>query len=162
MKKYFKDFKDFISRGNVLDLAVGMIIGAAFTVIVKSMVNDILMPLIGNSTNSDISEWKHVLKPEVATIDAAGVKTVTEVEIAIRYGTFIQAIIDFLLIGLTLFIIIKVVTTLVESGKRAKEKLAKKDAPVVEETPAEPVVVPPSEEVVLLTEIRDALKKNNK
>ncbi|MCQ2520470.1 MAG: large-conductance mechanosensitive channel protein MscL [Lachnospiraceae bacterium] len=143
MKKTFKDFKDFISKGNVLDMAVGVIIGGAFGKIVTSLVNDILMPLLGVVTGgADFSTKKIVLSP--AEVDAAG--EVIKAEAAILYGSFIQNIIDFLLIALCIFFITKAVA-------KAGEKLKKQE----EAKPEEPKK-PTSEE--LLTEIRDLLKES--
>lgn len=144
MKKAFSDFKAFISKGNVLDMAVGVIIGGAFGKIVTSLVNDILMPLLGVITGgADFSTKKAVLSP--AVLDEAG--EVVKAESAILYGSFIQNIIDFLLIALCIFFITKAVA-------KATEKMKKQE----EEKPAEPAK-PTSEE--LLTEIRDLLKEKN-
>ncbi len=143
MKKTFKDFKDFIAKGNVLDMAVGVIIGGAFGKIVTSLVNDIFMPLLGMLTGgADFSTKKLVLSPE--DLDAAG--EVIKPESAILYGSFIQNIIDFLLIALCIFFVTKAVA-------KAAEKVKKKEEPKPEE-PKKPT----SEE--LLTEIRDLLKEN--
>lgn len=148
MKKLFKEFKAFISKGSVINLAVGIIIGGAFTAIVTSLVNDMLMPLIALLGGKDITEWKWVLQEAVVT----GL-VVTKAEIAIRYGLFLQAVINFLLIALTLFIILKITLSLEARALR----LVKRNK--VEE-PTAPVKEPePSAEIVLLTEIRDALVK---
>lgn len=128
------EFKEFISRGNVVDLATAVVIGAAFGKIVTAMVDGIVMPLIGFSTGGvSVSDWKYVLSP--ATVDATG-KEVAEV--AIRYGAFIQTMIDFLLIALVIFLVLK-----------AYNRVRK---------PVEAAVVTP-EDVLLLREIRDSLKK---
>ena len=127
--KMFKDFKEFISKGNVMDMAVGVIIGGAFGSIVSSLVNDILMPLLGIITGG---------------IDFTALSaTVGEAEV--KYGSFIQAVIDFLIIALCVFLITK-------SIAKAGEKLKKKQAEEAAAAPAKPT----SEE--LLTEIRDLLK----
>jgi large conductance mechanosensitive channel len=127
------EFKEFISRGNVVDLATAVVIGAAFGKIVTAMVDGIVMPVIGFLTGGvSVTEWKYVLSP--ATVDAAG-KDVAEV--AIRYGTFIQTVIDFLLIALVIFLVLK-------AYNRVRKPV---DAPA---TP---------EDVLLLREIRDSLKK---
>ena len=128
-KGFIAEFKAFIARGNVLDMAVGIIIGSAFTAIVTSLVNDIIMPIVG------------VI---IGGIDLSGLK-VTVGSAAINYGAFIQAIINFLLIALTVFIIIKALS-------KAKRKQAEEP---VEEEPA------PTPEVELLTEIRDLLSKRD-
>ena len=128
-KGFIAEFKAFIARGNVLDMAVGIIIGSAFTAIVTSLVNDIIMPIVG------------VI---IGGIDFSGLK-VKVGSAAINYGVFIQAIINFLLIALTVFIIIKALS-------KAKRKQAEEP---VEEEPA------PTPEVELLTEIRDLLSKRD-
>ncbi len=140
MKKTIKEFKEFIAKGNVIDMAVGVIIGGAFGKIVTSLVNDILMPLLGLATGGvDFSTKKLVMSPAVIE----GGEVVKE-EAALLYGSFIQNIIDFLLIALCIFFFIKAIN-------KMKDKLAKK-----EEKPEEPAK-PTSEE--LLTEIRDLLKE---
>ena len=126
-----KEFKEFISRGNVLDLAVGMIIGSAFTAIVNSLVNDILMPIIGGITGG-INFTDYVLKIGDATI---------------CWGNFVQAIVTFLIVAWVIFLIVK-------AFNKFKEKLEKKE----EEAAAAPAE--PSEEILLLREIRDSVKKN--
>ena len=104
MKKFVKDFKEFIAKGNVMDMAVAVIIGAAFGKIVTSLVNDIIMPLISMLFGGkSISDWKYVITPEVK--DEAG--TVITEESAIRWGLFIQTIIDFLLVALVIFLVLK-------------------------------------------------------
>jgi len=141
MKKAIKEFKEFIAKGNVIDMAVGVIIGGAFGKIVTSLVNDILMPLLGLATGGvDFSTKKLVMSPAVIE----GGEVVKE-EAALLYGSFIQNIIDFLLIALCIFFFIKAIN-------KMKDKLAKK-----EEKPEEPAK-PTTEE--LLTEIRDLLKES--
>ena len=125
-----KEFKEFISKGNVMDMAVGFIIGGAFTAIVNSLVESILMPIIG------------VISGGMSVADMS----VTVGNGVIGYGAFIQAIIDFLLVALVLFFIIKALN-------KAKAAVAKEE----EEAPAEPEEVPA--DIALLTEIRDLLKK---
>ena len=125
-----KEFKDFISKGNVMDMAVGIIIGGAFTAIVNSLVDSILMPIIGA-----ISGGKSVADMSITVGNAA-----------IGYGAFLQAIIDFLLIAFVLFMIIKALNK--AKAAAVKEK---------EEAPAEPEETPA--DIALLTEIRDLLKK---
>ena len=139
---FFAEFKKFITRGNVLDMAVGVIIGGAFTAIVNSLVNNILNPVIGLITGGmDLSNLKIVLKAAVGDTP----------EVAILYGSFINAIINFILVALVLFLIIKSFNKLNEKKKQEEEAAA---AAV---PPAPPVK---SDEVVLLEEIRDLLKKN--
>lgn len=133
------ELKEFLMRGNVIDMAVGIVIGAAFGKIVTSFVNDILMPpiamLIGDSKFAELSL---VLKQAVME----GSEVVTPA-ITLNYGAFIQAVIDFLIIGTSIFLVIKGMNSL----KRKKEE---EPAP---ETPPEP-----TKEEVLLSEIRDLLK----
>ena len=123
----FKEFKEFISKGNIFDMAVGVIIGGAFGKIVTSLVNDIIMPLVG------ILIGGHDFTGLVAKVGDA----------TINYGTFIQNIVDFLIVALCIFVVVK-----------AMSKFKKKEE-AAPEAPAEP-----SEEVLLLREIRDSLKKN--
>lgn len=145
MKSFFAEFKKFITRGNVLDMAVGVVVGSAFTAIVNSLVKDILNPIVGLVTGGiDFSELKIVLKP--ATEEVA--------ELAIRYGVFINAIIQFILIALVLFVIVKAFNKLNE--KKRKEEEAKKAAAAAEAAKAVPVK---PADIVLLEEIRDLLKK---
>jgi len=132
------EFKEFIARGNVVDLAVGVVIGAAFGKIVASLVNDIIMPMVGYLVGGvNFNELALELKP--ATVDAAGAEVAA---VLVKYGAFIQTIVDFLIIAFAIFVAVKVINTL----KRKQEA-----APAA---PAEP-----SDEVKLLTEIRDALKR---
>lgn len=144
MKKLWEEFKKFISKGNIVDLAIAVIIGAAFNKIVSSLVNDVIMPLISCAVGgADVSDWKWVIKP--AEYDATG--NVVVAETALRYGSFIQTIIDFLIIAITLFVMFKIITfsknkidslgnTLVKDAKEYQEKRKnkKKKGEVVEET----------------------------
>lgn len=138
---FIAEFKQFIARGNVMDMAVGVIIGGAFGKISTSLVNDIIMPLVSMLTGGvDFSGWKIVLKE--AVLNAAG--EVEAAEVAINYGTFLSTILDFLIIAFAVFCMIKAINNM----HRKKE-----------EAPAEPPAPPaPSKEEVLLTEIRDLLK----
>ncbi|MBQ6896203.1 MAG: large-conductance mechanosensitive channel protein MscL [Oscillospiraceae bacterium] len=142
MKNFVNEFKAFISRGNVVDMAVGVIVGSAFTAIVNSLVKDVVTPFIGVLTGGvDFTQMKYVITPAVGETP----------EVAILYGNFIQAIINFLIIAFVVFCMVKMINTM-----RAKMEAQKKKE---EETkPAEPPK--PSEEVLLLTEIRDLLKKD--
>ena len=138
--KFIKEFKDFISKGNVMDMAVGMIVGAAFTAIVTSLVNNILMPALGMITGQiDFSDLKIIL--QAAVKDEAG--EIITPEVAIGYGAFINSVISFLLIALSVFILIKVLGSF---------KRKKKEEPKEEEEPK------PDPQIELLTEIRDLLK----
>lgn len=159
MKKFFREFKEFVSRGNVLNLAVGIIIGGAFGAIINALVNHVIMPPISLLLGDEVSALKWILREAVPAVMAAdGVTVVTpEVkEIAIGWGLFVQAILNFLLIALVLFIIIKIAARMHEGAEALKAKKAGEE-PVVEPEPEpEPE---PSEEVLLLREIRDALSK---
>ena len=129
------EFKEFVSRGNVVDLAVGVVIGAAFGKIVTALVNGIVMPLVGVALGGvSVSDWKYVITP--ASVDAAGAEVA---EVAVQYGMLIQTAIDFVLIALVIFLFLK-----------AYNRMQKK----AEEAPAAP-----AEEVLLLREIRDSLKR---
>ena len=140
---FFKEFKQFAMRGNVVDMAVGIIIGAAFGKIVSSLVNDVIMPPIGMLLGGiNFSEFRMVIKDAVpATVDAAGNAVPEIAAVTLNYGSFIQVIIDFLIIALAIFMMIRVMN-----------KMQKKE----EAKPAPPPA--PSKEETLLTEIRDILK----
>ncbi len=153
MKKFFQDFKAFINKGNVLDMAIGVVIATAFGKITSSLVADIIMPLISLATGAQsLSDLRVVLKPDM--VNGAG-------EVIpgtfLNYGTFIQTILDFIIIALCVFIVIRIFTKSAEKAKALREKLAKKEAE--EAAAAEPEKEPePSNEEKLLTEIRDLLK----
>lgn len=128
-----KEFKEFAMKGNVVDMAVGIVIGAAFGKIVKSFVDDVLMPPIGMAVGGvDFSKLAIVIK------EAAG----EAAAVTINYGMFIQTLVDFLIVAFAIFMVIKTMNSM-----KAKEEAA----------PATPAA--PSKEEVLLTEIRDLLKK---
>ncbi len=150
---FFKDFKEFISKGNIIDMATGVIVGGAFSKIVSSLVNDIIMPpisvLLGEVNFTDL---KYVLKEEV--LNEAG--EVAQAAISINYGNFIQLVIDFLLMALCVFLVIRVIIK-----SRAKLEALKKEEEEeikAEEAAAEPAPTP--EDILLLREIRDSLKGN--
>ncbi len=143
MKKFFEEFKAFAMRGNVVDMAVGVVIGGAFGKITTSIVNDIIMPLISLLTGGvDFTEWKWVLKE--AVLDAEGV--VTSAEVAVKYGSTIAIILDFIIIAFAVFCLVK--------GLNALHRKKEEPAPEPEPEPAPPA--PTTEE--LLAEIRDLLK----
>ena len=136
MKKFFQEFKDFAMRGNVLDMAVGVVIGGAFGKITTSLVNDIIMPFVSMLTGGiDFSQWKWVLKAADEATETA--------EVAVNFGNLITVVLDFIIIAFVIFSLIK-----------AMNKLKKKE----EEKPAEPEAPGPTTEE-LLTEIRDLLKE---
>ena len=156
---FFKDFKEFIMRGNVIDMAVGVVIGAAFGKIVTSLVNDIVMPPIGLAIGGvAFSELKATLKEPVTTILEDGTESVTE-GVYIHYGNFIQTILEFIIIALCIFLVVRGINKLrnkVEEAKKAKEAAAAAEAAAAEEeVPAEPQPT----EAELLAEIRDLLAK---
>lgn len=131
---FIKEFKEFAMRGSVVDLAVGMVIGAAFGKIVTSLVDDIIMPAVGYFTGGvDFSDMKIILEPADEANEIA--------EVAINYGVFINVIIQFIIIAFCIFLVIKLINQL----KRKEE-----------EAPEEPAA--PSNEEQLLSEIRDLLK----
>ena len=145
-KSFFHDFKEFINRGNVIDMAVGVVVGGAFGKITSSLVNDIVMPLISLMLGKiNFTELAITLRGE--ELDAAG--EVLNPALTLNYGMFIQYIIDFLLIALAVFVAIRLLMNL-----RAKKQAEETAAPV-EEAPAEPE---PTKEELLLSEIRDLLK----
>mgnify|MGYP002708877116 FL=1 len=144
MKKFFAEFKTFAMRGNVMDMAVGVIIGTAFGKITTSLVNDVFMPLIGLLIGGvDLGQLNIVLKPEV--LDEAG-QVVTEA-VTLGIGNLLAVILDFIIVAFAMFLLVKAMNKLASLKKKEEE------AP--EEDPK-----PTSEE--LLTEIRDLLKAQQK
>ncbi len=134
MKKIMGEFKEFISRGSVLDLAVGVIIGGAFTAIVNSLVGDIIMPLIGAIFGG---------------VDFTNLSVALGNEGVLHYGNFIQAVVNFLLVAFAVFMMVKAINTVRSKLEKKKEEEEKEEEKEEE----------PSEEVLLLREIRDSLKK---
>lgn len=135
----FKEFRAFIMTGNVIDLAVAVILAGAIGLVIAGFVTDIMMPIVGNFIGGmDFTELKYVLSPAVVEADG----TVTTAENAIMYGKWINSLINLVIVGLVLFMIIKAYN---------KSKKPKEEAPAVPEGPSQ-------EE--LLAEIRDLLKKN--
>ena len=140
--KFLADIKAFAMRGNVIDMAVGVIIGGAFGKIVSSLVNDIIMPLIGIVVGGvNFTDLKWVITP--ASVDEAGNEIA---ESTLNYGTFIQSTIDFLIIAFSIFVMVRVITK-ITTRKKAEEEAAPAPAPE------------PSNEEKLLAEIRDLLKE---
>ncbi|HQK52817.1 MAG: large-conductance mechanosensitive channel protein MscL [Tissierellia bacterium] len=137
------DFKKFAFQGNVLDLAIGVIMGGAFGKIVTSVVNDLIMPVLGYlMAGIDFKDMKYVMSEAIMEGD-----TVIKPEAAIMYGNFIQNIVDFLIVALSIFLFIKLIN-------KSKEKLKKQ-----EEAAPEPEAPPAPTQEELLTEIRDLLKE---
>ena len=147
MKKFMEEFKAFAMRGNVIDMAVGVVIGGAFGKITTSIVNDIIMPVVGMITGGvNFADWKIVLK--AAEGEAA--------EVAITYGNTIAIILDFIIVAFAIFCMVKAI-----NGMRAKAEALKKKEEEEAKAAAEaapPAPPAPSAEEVLLTEIRDLLK----
>lgn len=143
MKKFLDEFKAFAMRGNVVDMAVGVVIGGAFGKITTSIVNDLIMPCISMLTGGiNITDWKLVLKEAVLAADGA----VQTAEVAINFGNTLAIILDFIIIAFAVFCMVKALNSL----RRKKEEPA--PAPEPEPEPE------PSAEEKLLTEIRDLLK----
>lgn len=147
-RKILGEFRKFITRGNVMDMAVGIIVGTAFTAIVNSMVKDILMPFIGLIIGG-------ISFVDLKVVITAATETTTEV--AIRYGMFIQKVIDFLIIALVVFFLVRTINRMrekMEARKKAEEKV--QEAKKVATPPPAPVI---PADIKLLTEIRDLLEK---
>ncbi len=179
MRKFFQDFKKFITKGNVLDLAVGMIIGSAFTAITTALVQKVLNPLLALLGPQNFDSLVTVLREEVLNADGS----VAQAAVVIDWGALISAIINFLLVGFTLFIIVRVFSTvqknmdirrgiqekldndepLNEVEKRLLARWEKRDpatAPKKTVAPPPPPPPAPSATETLLAEILDELKKD--
>lgn len=142
MKKFFAEFKTFAMRGNVMDMAIGVVIGAAFGKITTSIVNDIIMPLIGLVIGGiDLTQWNILLKPEI--LDEAG--NVAQAAVTLGIGNLLAVILDFIIVAFAMFLLVKAMNKLAA--------LKKKDEEPAPEEPAGPT----TEE--LLVEIRDLLKE---
>jgi large conductance mechanosensitive channel len=130
-----REFKEFAMKGNLVDIAVAFVMGAAFGKIVTALTEGIVAPLIGLLTGKDLSKNMWVIKPEIK--DSAG--AVTQAEVAVKWGAFLTTVIDFILVAFVMFLIIKAINSM-----KKKEEAAPSA---------------PAEEIVLLREIRDSLKK---
>ena len=140
MGSFLKDFRDFAVKGNVVDMTIGVVIGTAFSKIVTSLVNAVIMPLFSTLISEiNFADLAITLKPATETTEA----------ILFKYGSFLQTLVDFLIIAFFTFMVIRII------GK-VKKKLSKKEEAVAAAEPPKP-----SDEVLLLTEIRDLLKKEN-
>jgi len=149
----WNEFKKFAFKGNIIDMAVGVVVGGAFSKIVTSLVSDIISPLISFATGKVmLSDLKWVIS--AAQFDAAGVEI--KPESALMYGSFIQTIIDFLIIAFSIFIVLRVI---MNAEKKLEELAKKKEEEVVEEAPAAPAE-PVEDELAVLKEIRELLKKD--
>ena len=150
MGKFMEDFKAFINKGNVIDMAVGVVVATAFGKITSSLVGDIIMPLVSLATGGhDMNALRIRLTPD--TVNEAGE---TVAGLFVNYGTFIQTIVDFLIIALCVFAVLRVITKSAEKAKALAAKKKAEEEKKEEEKPAEP-----SAEEKLLTEIRDLLKE---
>ncbi len=133
---FLKEFRDFAMRGNVLDMAIGVVVGTAFSAIVSSLVGDVIMPLVGMILgNIDLKDLSVVLQPKSDGQEA----------VILKYGAFMQTIIDFILIAFSIFVAMKLINRL----KRQ----------IISEDKKEEAAAAPAPEVVLLTEIRDLMKQ---
>ena len=156
---WWEEFKTFAIKGNAMALAVGTIIGGAFSTITKSLTNDLIMPLVNIFLGgADFSEAKIALPrmPWVEptyemVVNEAGEEVAVEVQNYLTYGNFISAVINFLILALVVFWIVRLLNKLAEAGKKQAEEVAAEPAP-------EPEPPAPSNEEVLLAEIRDLLK----
>ena len=145
MGKFLTEFKEFAMKGNVIDMAVGVIIGGAFGKIVTSLVNDIIMPVVGIATGGvDFKDHKLILKAAETAADG----TVINPEVVLTWGVFVQSIVDFLIIAFCIFVAIRWMNKLKNATKKAEEEAAA----------APPAPAEPTKEEQLLTEIRDLLK----
>ena len=163
-KSLWAEFKEFINKGNAMALAVGTIIGGAFSGITKSVTNDLIMPLVNIFLGgTDFSDAKLQLprmpwvEPKFETVsDETGAEVVQEIHNYLTYGNFIAAVINFLIMAIVVFFIVKAMNTLTEMAKRKEREEAEAAAAAAAEAAANAPHVPTSEE--LLTEIRDLLK----
>ena len=134
---FIKEFKDFAVKGNLVDIAIGFVMGAAFIKVTSSFINGMVMPLVGMIKGKDFTDWRYVLKP--AKIAANGTEKVAEV--AIKYGEFLTVTLEFVIVAFFMFLLVKFVNKI-----KRNEEVAPSVDPV------------PSKEETLLTEIRDLLK----
>ncbi len=133
---FVKEFKDFAMKGNLVDLAIGFVMGTAFAKVTSSFIDGMVMPMVGMIQGKDMSDWKTVLKP--AGFDSTG-KEITA-EVAIKYGYFLTVTLEFIIVALVMFLVIKAMN---------KAKRKQEEAPAIVAT----------KEEILLSEIRDLLKK---
>ena len=151
MKNFFGDFKSFIMKGNIVDMAVGVVIGGAFGKIVTSLVNDVITPLISMATGKVmLTDLKWVIKE--AVLNEAG--EILKNEVALTYGNFVQTVIDFLIIAFSIFVVLRIMV----NAQKKLESLKKKEEVVEAEKAPE---APKEDELSVLKEIRDMLKKED-
>ena len=154
MKKFFGEFKTFISKGNVMDLAVAFIIGAAFKAIVSSLVKDVIMPVVSLVVGPEgFNNYKYVITE--AVYDVEGV--LVTAENAITYGSFVQSIVDFIIIAFVVFLMVKAINKAKDVAEEVEDHFDGEDEIVVEEVLAEPV---PTVEDILL-DIKAVLERKN-
>ncbi len=152
---FLQEFKTFALKGNVVDMAVGVIIGGAFGKIVTSLVNDIIMPPLGNLLGGkNFADLAYTLQERVTEV-VDGAEVVVQEEVLWKYGSFLQTCVDFLIIAISIFVVIKVINKLTSLRKK-EEEAAPEPAPAPAPEPE------PTKEEVLLAEIRDLLKETNK
>ena len=154
MKNLLKEFKDFAMKGNVVDMAVGIIIGGAFGKIVTSVVNDVIMPLIGLIVGGvNFTDLAFTLKDAVPASEGVAAQPA----VLLKYGNFLQTTFDFLIVAFSIFLFIKIINTAKERLEKATKAAEEAAAAAAAAEPApEPA---PDPQIVLLTEIRDLLKK---
>jgi large conductance mechanosensitive channel len=139
-----QEFKDFALKGNVVDMAVGIIIGGAFGKIVSSLVGDVIMPVVGNLTGGvNFTDLQYTLGTKITEVEKAGQMVKESTAVYLKYGNFIQTCVDFFIIALAIFVMVKIMNRVREQMEGKKEVAA----------------AAPPEDIVLLREIRDALKK---
>ena len=152
MKKFFAEFKEFIAKGSVIDMAVAVVIGGAFSKIVASLVADVIMPLVSLILGGiDVTDWKWVIRPATAT----------SAEAALTYGNFIQTILEFFIVAFSIFLMLKIVLTLKERMEKVAEKV-KEDLKLKEqaEQAAEEAATETTEDI--LKDIRNLLEAQKK
>lgn len=155
LKSFLGDFKKFVTKGNIFDLAIAVVIGAAFGKIVSSLVSDIITPITGLFINSgDLAALKLVLKPAVIADETSGITAVPEV--ALRYGLFIQNVLDFLIIGLIVFLLLRVIVTLKSKFEHKESEEARLKA-LSEEEKKQKEALESAAELKALEEKRDRI-----
>ncbi len=134
MKQFFKDFGAFIAKGNVLDLAVALVIGTAFNAIIKSLVNDIIMPFISLIGGKDIANWVWLVRGTSSFDTVTGSYIYSADAVIVRYGAFIQSIVDFLIIALAIFLALRLILKFRTRVEQVRAKLATEENKTESET----------------------------